>query len=81
MLIASGTDALLLVVRGYDLTGSVLTSPLHIFRNGRYQHNARATPKFADIEHETFNIDHTKIQETISKETDIDAIIPFTSFR
>ena len=63
--VASGTDALLLAVRGHDLTGSVLTSPFTFFATAGAIHNARATPKFADIEPETFNIDSNKIQETI----------------
>ncbi len=74
--VASGTDALLLAVRGNDLTGSVLTSPFTFFATAGAIHNARATPKFADIEHKTFNIDSDKIQDAIDKESDIDAIIP-----
>ncbi len=78
--VASGTDALLLAVRGHDLTGSVLTSPFTFFATAGAIHNARATPKFADIEPETFNIDSTKIQETLGKEDDIEAVIPVHLF-
>ena len=78
--VASGTDALLLAVRGYDLTGSVLTSPFTFFATAGAIYNARGTPKFADIEYETFNIDPAKIQETLAKEEDIDAVIPVHLF-
>ncbi len=78
--VASGTDALLLSVRGYNISGSVLTSPFTFFATAGAVHNARATPKFADIEYESFNIDCEKIKDALIGDSSIEAVIPVHLF-
>lgn len=76
--VASGTDALLLAVRGHDISGNVLTSPFTFFATAGAVHNARGTPQFVDIEHETFNIDPEKIEESLNENAE--AIMPVHIF-
>lgn len=77
--VASGTDALLLSVRAHDVSGDVLTSTFTFFATAGAVHNAGGNPKFADIDHESFNIDPLKINENIEKDN-FDAIIPVHLF-
>lgn len=79
--VASGTDALLLSVRAHDITGDVLTSTFTFFATAGAVHNARANPKFVDIEPETFNIDPEKIKKSLKKDDgNIKAVIPVHLF-
>ncbi len=76
--VASGTDALLLSVRAHGITGDVLTSTFTFFATAGAVHNARASPKFVDIDPETFNIDPEKIKESVSENAE--AVIPVHLF-
>lgn len=79
--VASGTDALLLSVRAHDVTGDVITSPFTFFATAGAVHNARANPKFVDIDSQTFNIDPQKIEETLkNNHNNPEAILPVHLF-
>ncbi len=78
--VASGTDALLLAVRANEITGEVLTSTFTFFATAGAVYNARANPRFTDIEQETFNINPEKIRENIEENKYIDAVIPVHLF-
>lgn len=79
--VASGTDALLLAVRGHDISGDVLTSTFTFFATAGAIHNARANPKFVDIEPETFNISPEKIEEKLKNDDgSIKAVLPVHLF-
>jgi dTDP-4-amino-4,6-dideoxygalactose transaminase len=79
--VASGTDALLLSVRGHDISGDVLTSTFTFFATAGAVYNARANPKFVDIDPETFNIDPEKIKESLkSDDKNVEALMPVHIF-
>lgn len=79
--VSSGTDALLLSVRAHNISENVLTSTFTFFATAGAVYNARANPKFVDIEPESFNIDPENIVTTLEKEKDnIEAIIPVHLF-
>ena len=74
--IASGTDALLLSLRacGIGAGDEVITTPFTFIATAEVISLLSATPVFADIRPETFNIDPDKIEEKITKKTK--AVIP-----
>lgn len=79
--VASGTDALLLSLKANDVRGKVITSSFTFFATAGAIHNAGATPVFADIEPDTFNIDVKEIKKLLdSKKNKIMAIIPVHLF-
>ena len=78
--VASGTDALLLSVRAHEITGDVITSPFTFFATAGAIHNAGATPRFADIENDSYNLDPKKTETQIKKNNDIEAVIPVHLF-
>ena len=78
--VASGTDALLLSVRAHDISGDVLTSPFTFFATAGAIHNARATPRFADIKPETFNLNPEDAKIQIKENNAIEAVIPVHLF-
>ena len=79
--VASGTDALLLSVKGHNISGDVLTSTFTFFATAGAIHNAHANPQFVDIKPETFNIDPEKIRKTLKNDNGtIKAILPVHLF-
>ncbi len=78
--VASGTDALLVSVRAHDITGDVLTSPFTFFATAGAIHNAGATPRFADIRSETFNLNPEEAKKQVKENSDIEAVIPVHLF-
>ena len=80
--VASGTDALLLSLKANGVTGGVITTPFTFFATAGAIHNAGATPIFADIEPDTYNIDVEEVKKLLGAKKDkkIKAIIPVHLF-
>ena len=78
--VASGTDALLLSLRacGIGAGDEVITTPFTFIATADVISLLSATPVFADIAKDTFNIDPGKIEEKITRKTK--AIIPVHLF-
>src|SRR5688500_7239474 len=77
---ASGTDALLLAFRALDIGrgDEVVTTPFTFFATAGTIHNVGATPVFADIEPETFNLDPTLAAAARTSRTK--AVVPVDLF-
>jgi dTDP-4-amino-4,6-dideoxygalactose transaminase len=77
---ASGTDAILLSLRALDIgTGDeVVTSPFTFFATAGAIHNVGATPVFADIEPDTFNLLPAAAAAAVTAKTK--AVIPVDLF-
>ena len=77
---ASGTDALLLAFRALDIGrgDEVVTTPFTFFATAGTVHNVGATPVFADIEPETFNLDPALAAAAVTSRTK--AIVPVDLF-
>jgi len=80
--VASGTDALLLSLKACNISDGVITSPFTFFATAGAIHNAGATPIFADIEPDTYNVDAEEIKKLLnSKENKkVKAILPVHLF-
>lgn len=78
--VTSGTDALWLALKAVDIRpgDQVLTSPFTFFATVSAICNAGATPVFADIDPDTFNICPESVKEILTKDTEkkIKALIP-----
>ena len=74
--VASGTDALLLSLLAADIGpgDEVITTPFTFVATAEVILHAGATPVFADIEEETFNLDPALVEQAVSGKTK--AIIP-----
>ena len=77
---ASGTDALLLALKALDIGrgDEVVTTPFTFFATAGTIHNAGATPVFADIEADTFNLSVPAAKAAITQKTK--AVIPVDLF-
>src|SRR5688500_17071332 len=77
---ASGTDALLLAFRALDIGRGeeVVTTPFTFFATAGTIHNVGATPVFADIEPDTFNLDPARAAAAVTSRTK--AVVPVDLF-
>jgi dTDP-4-amino-4,6-dideoxygalactose transaminase len=68
---ASGTDALLLSLRAFDVGAGdeVVTSPFTFFATAGAIHNVGARPVFADIDPATFNLDPASAEAAVTERT------------
>ncbi|MBK1813410.1 DegT/DnrJ/EryC1/StrS family aminotransferase [Clostridium sp. YIM B02505] len=78
--VANGTDALVIAMKslGIGEGDEVITTPYTFFSTAESISAVGATPVFADVDRDTFNIDVRKIEEKITKRTR--AIIPVHIF-
>lgn len=78
--VANGTDALTLSLRALDIGpgDEVITSPLSFFASSECISHVGATPVFADVDENSFNISAETIEQVITKKTK--AIIPVHLF-
>lgn len=67
--VASGTDALLMPLMAYEIGpgDAVFTTPFTFIATAEVIQLLGATPVFADIQPDTFNIDPAKLEEAIEK--------------
>ena len=77
---SNGTDALLLAMMAMDIQpgDEIITTPFTFIATAETIALMKATPVFADIEEETFNIDPSKIEAVITDKTK--AIMPVSLF-
>jgi dTDP-4-amino-4,6-dideoxygalactose transaminase len=77
---ASGTDAILLALRALDVGrgDEVITTPFTFFATAGAIHNVGATPVFADIDADTFNISPQAAASALTAKTK--AVIPVDLF-
>jgi len=77
---ASGTDALVLSLLGLGVGpgDNVITSPFTFFATAGAIHRVGATPKFVDIDPDTYNLDPAQVEDAIDENTR--AIMPVHIF-
>ncbi len=78
--VGSGTDALWLALKAIDVGvgDEVITSPCSFFATAEAISQSGATPVFADVQSDTYNLDPTKLESSITSKTK--AIIPVHLF-
>jgi len=69
LVVSSGTLALQLVLKAFNLTGEVITTPFTFAATTNVILWEGLKPVFADIDPETFNIDPKSVEERITKKT------------
>lgn len=74
--VASGTDAILLSLRGHNISNAAITSPFTFFATAGAIYNSRSKPQFADINPESFNLDTHDLETKIKENEEISTIIP-----
>ncbi len=65
--VASGTDALLLSLRAHEISSNVLTSTFTFFATAGAIYNARANPRFADIDQKHSILTLRKVKQILKK--------------
>src|SRR5687768_4004552 len=77
---ASGTDALLLAYRALDIGRGheIITTPFTFFATAGTIHNVGATPVFADIEPDSFNLSVEAAKAAVTSKTR--AVVPVDLF-
>lgn len=77
---SSGTDALLLALMALDIKegDEIITTPFTFIATAEVIAFLKATPVFVDIDENTYNIDHNKIEEKITSKTK--AIMPVSLY-
>lgn len=78
ILVSNGTMALQIAYKALEITDEVITTPFSFVATTSTLAWEGIEPVFVDINKETFNIDHTKIEKTITKRTS--AIVPVHVF-
>lgn len=74
--VASGTDAILLSLKGHGVSNDVITSTFTFFATAGAIYNAHTNPQFADVNPNNFNIDPDDLSKKIKANDKISAIIP-----
>ncbi|KOA21341.1 dTDP-4-amino-4,6-dideoxy-D-glucose transaminase [Clostridium homopropionicum DSM 5847] len=78
VLVSNGTLALQIAYRALEIKGEVITTPFTFVATTSTLVWEGLQPKFVDIDKETFNIDYSKIEDAITKDTS--AIVPVHVF-
>jgi perosamine synthetase len=72
---SSGTDALYITLQALGVTkGTVITTPASFIASANVALYVNATPRFADIELQTYTLDPVEVEKTITADTS--AILP-----
>ncbi len=79
---ASGSDALHLAMLALDIGpgDAVLTAPYTFFATAGEIARLGATPVFVDVEPETFNLNVSKVADTLSRHPNVKALLPVHLF-
>jgi len=78
VLTSSGTLALQIAFKLFDLRGEVITTPFSWITTSSAMSWVGLNPKFVDVDRETFNLDPEKIKDALSERTS--AIVPVHVF-